>query len=475
MPRPVAMMRAMLRALSSAVALAAGFACAEALAHVSPFGCGSIFDRYSAPHFTLIVSLAVTSLAFGTAAILAHRPPVASMVGKAVLAALGVLMGLGVSEFGLRAAAAAEVVADPLPSVEELIYENHPVAGSWLKSNFTFTSGVNRFTTDQHGVIKRRPEGNFAVPDGARKVMLLGSSLVEGYQIPAELNLSVRLEEQLSGKKGMPYHVLNLGKGGFSPIKYFFVFRHFQPIYRPDIVVAFLYVFNDALNDARIDLDGRIITDGDGEPLRVWPEVDLWKREVWTAWGGTVRLEVREDQSTWLRRSRIHTLLRQQVLDFCGAVYGETLAEAVAATDPPPLERRMFPPQVPIRELPYAMFKSEYSSGDLQDIQRTQRYLERLHAAVRAANARLILAIIPDKMQVSTVQPGVTTVVDSPRPQDLFKTFAAQRNIPVVDLLPAVRAFGNEVLFLEDSHFNVRGHQIVGDALARALLEIDPK
>jgi len=425
-------------------------------------GCGLVFGRYSVPYALGLAALAAAGLGFLVVGALAgrRRATAQSLLLIAVSCAVG-FVGLDVVYWFVSSRDSRTK-----PSIDDMIYENHAIFGHWLKRNFSFKSGGHQVVTDRNGIIVRKPGGNLSAADGARRIMMVGDSLLEGYQVASEHNMSIHVEARLNnGSTQQKYHVLNLGKGGFSPIKYLLVYRFFSKEYRPDIVTTFFYFSNDVQDDARIKDAGRIIFDESGQTLRLIPEVDLSGREVWTPWGGRIHLDVREDRYRWL--GSLDFIKWRAVPHLCDVV-GDWVNGGREAS-----RAGRFPPQVPIREAPYAIFKDNYSAQDRDDIKLSLSYLKKMNEEVLAAGAIMLLVVIPDKIQVSTAQPGVTKVIDTPRPQDVFTRFAEENDIPYLDLLPKLKEHGDRVMFLSDSHFNIEGHRVVGEIVANAILELE--
>ena len=65
---------------------------------------------------------------------------------------------------------------------------------------------------------------------------------------------------------------------------------------------------------------------------------------------------------------------------------------------------------------------------------------------------------------------------DDPRSEDedyreLMRRVAAEREVPVVELVPVFIEGGGPTLFIDDVHPNVAGHALIADALAGAIVE----
>jgi hypothetical protein len=106
-----------------------------------------------------------------------------------------------------------------------------------------------------------------------------------------------------------------------------------------------------------------------------------------------------------------------------------------------------------------------------------------LDAAVRAAGSRLVVAVMPDVVQVD---PAVRLAVlaSAPAPPDAYdfdwpQTELARRltaaGVTVVDLLPAFRSAATPPRLYRrlDPHWTVAGNAVAADAIAEALARDD--
>ena len=87
--------------------------------------------------------------------------------------------------------------------------------------------------------------------------------------------------------------------------------------------------------------------------------------------------------------------------------------------------------------------------------------LRRLRAEVQADGARLSLAVLPFRLQLGSAEP--------PSVQERIAAFAAAERMPVLDLLPLLRAMG-ESAFLDYDHLSASGARRVAEALAESTL-----
>ena len=111
---------------------------------------------------------------------------------------------------------------------------------------------------------------------------------------------------------------------------------------------------------------------------------------------------------------------------------------------------------------------------------RFQDSLEALDAIHASLGDRLLLVVIPDEFQVNDAlyerlleNVERREVYDRDLPQRLLRDYAGARGIPMLDLLPILRAAEPEghTYHLRDTHWNARGNRIAGQAIADFILE----
>ena len=107
-------------------------------------------------------------------------------------------------------------------------------------------------------------------------------------------------------------------------------------------------------------------------------------------------------------------------------------------------------------------------------------YLKKIDAICRAAGVPWMLVVIPDEMQVdpvarSQVLDGLGLAAagyDFDAPQRRLDDWAQKNNVPMLDLLPVMRAEHDPAARLyvpNDTHWNERGNLIAGQAVAEAI------
>ncbi len=105
------------------------------------------------------------------------------------------------------------------------------------------------------------------------------------------------------------------------------------------------------------------------------------------------------------------------------------------------------------------------------------RALDTIHATL---GDRLLLVVIPDEFQVNDTlyetllaRAERPEVYDRDLPQRLLRDYANARDIPILDLLSALRAAepDGRTYHLRDTHWNARGNRIAGEAIAGFILK----
>jgi hypothetical protein len=167
--------------------------------------------------------------------------------GRLGFIAFGLLVGLLAVEIVLRLLGPRLPVVHSLTSIATFqtyhpIYGffHRPGASGWIETP-EFTSNVS---FNSRGLRDR--EFDLAKPAGGFRVLVLGDSVVEGAQVPAEDTVSRRLESILAeGAPGRAVSAINAGNAGFGTAQELLFLEHDGTAYQPDVVVLVYFVDND--------------------------------------------------------------------------------------------------------------------------------------------------------------------------------------------------------------------------------------
>lgn len=335
-----------------------------------------------------------------------------------------------VFEAGLRTWGSSEAA----PAFQGL-FTGDPAIGYRLQPGARLRYTTPEFETDiavnQLGV--RDDEEIGPKPQGEKRIVILGDSLVLSVQVPFDQTFPEVLERRLNEAGGATrYRVINAGVQGYGPVEELLFFRKIVGSLEPDLVLVGIFVGNDA---------EEAVTSGH----------KLSQEEA-------VAEALRESITTRLRRvvrrSMVLQVLRLRV---------------VAATD----RFRGFKgtPEPPLQS--YAANPAPRIADGLQ-ISRSA--VAQVAAEASAVGARTGIVLIPARFQIDegdyqrlkdgVAQAGGELVRDAAT--DRFRETLSTLSLPMTDLLPALRAArpGPDLFFQQNVHLTPRGHRVVADHLA---------
>lgn len=280
-------------------------------------------------------------------------------------------------------------------------------------------------------------------PPGVVRILGLGDSVTFGYGVRLEDTYLKVMERRLNAgaPAGRRYEVVNAGVEECGLDAYYHTLRALAPVVEPDLVLVGI-----VLNDIQRydDLERAAL------PRQAAPGPNLARRL----------------HGTLLRRSQLYlasflglrsVLYRARVLDVAD-LYGSPL-RALRADDE-------------------VLARAWASSLGV---------LEQLVTLSRARGLRLVLVVFPAEVQLDAAaldryrhDYGVTVPAQAleGEPQRRLLAFGAAHDVPVIDLLPALRAARRSDLYLRTGpirfdpiHPSPTGHRIIGEAIHRALAE----
>jgi lysophospholipase L1-like esterase len=290
----------------------------------------------------------------------------------------------------------------------------------------------------------RDREHPVAKPPGVFRILLLGDSFTEALQVPFEASLPSLLEALGTKESGRPVEVINAGVSGWGTDDELRYLSTYGLKYQPDLVVVAMTLHNDISDNLRQEwhrIRGGELVDQPREPAR-FLDYKITQLKAYLS----TRLQTYQ---LW-RRVRHGSEIRQ--------VGRQLNAHVVQLFETPP------PPSI------------------VNGVELTGLLLRRLQAVAQASGGRVALVLLPLRYQLTDStfaefvrHSGVPPVrMNIREPQNLIRPIADSLGMPVIDLLPAFRAWAAESsapLFLEwDGHWNEAGHRLAADALVDGLL-----
>lgn len=363
--------------------------------------------------------------------------------GRLLLAAFGLALGLGLGEITAR------IILPRLPAPEGAAWIPDPDCGFRLRPSppgslpeghpdFINTFG---FRDRNHPVAK---------PEGVRRILGLGDSFVFGAVPPAENFLKVCERALGAAGDSLRTEMVLMGAPGYSPEHEADLLESFGLGLDPDLVVACFFVGNDVTG---IPVRGRVLAGRMYHPHSPIGWLDVARRsQLFQLAEGVVYRGLKE------RWSGPEVAARP----------GETASPEVS-----PLYLKILASNIPVY--------LKNPGHDLEDLwAEALGHLDRIDAACRARNVPWLLMVIPGEEQVDPVVRGqVLTGLgfaegdhDFDGPQRRLREWAGARSVPILDLLPVMRAAHCDTARLyvpNDTHWNRRGNAVAGAALAAEL------
>ena len=414
------------------------------------------------------------------------------IIGNLALSAITTLVMLIIIEVGIR-------VFIPEKNENTTIWINHPVLGYTHRPNHSFCRSSkidgfsNCFKTDKDGfIIRQRPEPKGSTDKNRPTLMMLGDSMLQGNQVSATENLSVLLENLLSEQYQKNVSVANLGANGYCPLLYMLAYRCYREKFNPKLVIAVVAVGNDFNDDARFFHDDRIVYSKQGEVTAVKPKFDYDNGVYWRRSDGIIPLPWKKT-SFWT--IRFFVLVRDTLENF--KTKRKTQSDSLEINEGSKMKRectditgnltqRCYNYSLRnsslIRNNIFAIFKTEYSEYDWQDIHQTLGYLSQLRNEVEADRRSFLLIILPmaaqiqNQWEIGKSKNGFDLkkeeALESTAPQEILGAFCVQEQIDYIDMLPVFRANSDKTLYwVQNTHLTKTGHVLVAEEVATWLMK----
>lgn len=397
------------------------------------------------------------------------------LIARAALLLASAVLALALLEGGLRLALLGSL-ANPQPASG--LTHAHPTRGWALTPNAT---GV-RSDIDYRVEVRissqglRDVEHSIAADPNVFRVVVLGDSFMEAYQVELRESLPRRLEDELAPER---VEVINLGVGGYGTLQESLALDEQGLRFDPDLVVLAFYAGNDLRNNSEL-LETRLWQDGNiksfGRPYARLRGKDLLQKppDFATAQAWIEAMRQRDHDLRLhdrLLAPALVSALLQRLAHRIGAVghaYDPNLVLGAYATrfDPdataPPLSA------------------DEYRAAWEEAWQITQALILRTRATAERHGARFVLLSVPSKFQVDPrYRERVTSEFprmrfDPELPSRRLRGFADEQGIELLDLQGALvrqSGAGHPPLYhaFRDRHWNAEGHRVAASELARFL------
>jgi hypothetical protein len=334
-----------------------------------------------------------------------------------------------------------------------------------------------RIRTDSHGFRIGHEVG--PKKPGTFRIVIIGDSFTFGPSVHEEHLYTNVLERALAGRTVRPVEVVNLGVTGYGVHQEHAVLEEEGFALHPDLVIEALYLGNDL--QETLGLHRRLFDPKTGGTLEA-PDHEIvdGKMVPIPKSERTPLTPPRAGIKGWLRTHfRLYGILAERLKDSrllrnllvrVGLVKEETLRPL----PPGPRLLHLWGGQGTVsllRETPPAIEEAWTL---------VEKHLDDMDSLCRAHGARFVVLFIPYKIQVvperrkqELIRLAITQAdLDLEKPNRRVADWGRRRGVEVIDLLKAFHGAPDpgSTYFHVDSHWNDKGHEVAGRALADLLV-----
>lgn len=300
----------------------------------------------------------------------------------------------------------------------------------------------------------------------AERILVLGDSFVEAFQVDFDASFTKRLERALNAPDppGTRVEVVNAGVSGWGTDNALLFFQTEGYKYRPDVVMLVFDTENDVFEN-----DRDLITFSSLHPDK--PYFRLSRGRL-----------VRENYPL-----PEHSAVKQAILGLYHVL--EPHSALTRRLGQVPFVWRYLqspPPQTPGLPLahPWQVYLRDYPAHWREAWRITRGLLLRFRQVVEAHGARLVVVVMNGREEVSPARmttavafhPDLVAGVDADKPNRLITSFLARRGIATIPLLDGFRAKyaadGRPAFFEWDIHWAEPGHALAATLIEQGLRDL---
>ena len=398
---------------------------------------------------------------------------------RLILLGTSLLLTALVVEFGLRLIRPSDPIGDSVSFIRHdpnLGWEKQPGAeGRRVTDEYTSFERIN--AQGQRG-----PERTHEKPPGTSRVLVLGDSFVEGYQVEEDEVFTHLLEGELNAESESKWEVINGGTIGYSTDQSLLFFRESGRLFEPDVTILVFFlndVWFNSVSDAAISganqpipkplfelSSGRLELTAVPVPDPAGYEVGAPKRRR-----GTIG---------WLKaHSRIFALLKNAIRS---SALLHALAIDLGLAGRPQYGQLSIDTPIPVPDV-YRVWEVNAHPEMESAWQLTETLMLDLRDDVERQGGEFVLFYAPSIVEV-VEEFWLDTrrkygLADDEWDRDLPRTkihdIAARNDLSLIDPLEAMRVSynaGSPPYFENDRHWNETGHVIVAGAMVERVLRL---
>jgi hypothetical protein len=318
---------------------------------------------------------------------------------------------------------------------------------------------------NSHGF--RDYERSYDKTPGTYRILVLGDSFVEAFQVPLERSFTALLEQSLS-TEDRKVEVLNLGQSGFGTGAEYLRYINLGVRYHPDLVILAFLTGNDFRNNSRyLDREQQLVyytTDGH------------LQRDLLDGYARGLTLPKRLFQFA-ARHSYLASLISQRVYLLrlqSRTARGDHSRNSGGSSD---VNNNGYGELSEFSDL--NIYRPEWLPRWKEALQITKTMLLKFQRDVESRNSRFLLLSLTNGEQLhKPMQLGLREEFgidfDFEKPDRILKTIATEAGMEYLMLLPVFQSQPNPSVFhgfngSVTGHWNERGHDLAAKTLAQYL------
>jgi hypothetical protein len=374
-----------------------------------------------------------------------------NIVGKAILLfikiikyflliVIGISLALFSLEIGVR-------VFGNKPATSLKFYEN-PIFGSALVPNQKglFVTETKEYSSKVEINSQGWPdvEHGFDKPEGVFRILILGDSFVENFQVPLEK----RFFRQLQDKLGNKFEIIAIGRGNTGTAQQYLMLKEYGLKYKPDLVIQMFLTANDVKNNSPVLQNDPYLPYfeiDDGNNLKKLPQIKRSERY----------LSSLKEMLKGFETTKIILSFRQKYLE----------KKAVELSGGYPID--------------YHIYDSDYSSEYQKAWDMTKRLIIETKKITEESGSKYVLVTLANNEQVNTIvqeeilnkYPNMKNAnPDFEKPDRIIKEFSESEKLTYWQMLPYFQNYTKDnpntpTHFHYDGHWNETGTNLAVDFL----------
>jgi len=289
-------------------------------------------------------------------------------------------------------------------------------------------------------------EHEYSKPENVTRVLILGDSFMEGFQVELNQTFAKRLEALFSNSENKKeIEIINAGTGGYGTDNELLFYKYEGYKYMPDIVILFFFGGNDPIdNYYRLNLKRSINVNSNNETL----ESLYTQKPFFIIKNG--KLILKNFPSSYSKETT--TIIKDLFRDCRLCFLIKHLLTKIASSNN--INKSM--------EVLNKLYDKEYNSEYITAWKITEKLLDEIKDVVEKNNSKFLVVYIPRKEEIGQGRLGNNFYIK--KVQNMFLNICKTNNLTCINLSPYFEKIfqtTQQKLYYDcDGHWNSYGHEL---------------